>query len=197
MMTSFATSDVTSSLAFRSVTKAFMAQAISSIHEWDVPSTNVLGSIDKGNGQWADGYVSDTYHQNTAGHAEFMYAMVPSLFDAIKAGKPQPIRNQSKSMTVEAGKRIYFEPEETVHPFTITVRIKGTVGQVFSLTQAVSLQEATVRINEDGTVTYTAPSGSTITSTTKVSACRSSSLSALVMTRTVARSANCPSGVQA
>ena len=138
------------------------------IHEWDVPSTNVLGSIDKGNGQWADGYVSDTYHQNTAGHAEFMYAMVPSLFDAIKAGKPQPVRNQSKSMTVEAGKRIYFEPEETVHPFTITVRIKGTVGQVFSLTQAVSLQEATVRINEDGTVTYTAPSGSTITSTTKV-----------------------------
>ena len=138
------------------------------IHEWDVPSTNVLGSIDKGNGQWADGYVADTYHQNTAGHAEFMYAMVPSLYDALKAGKPQPVRNQTKSMTVEAGKAIYFEPEETVHPFTLTVRVKGTEGQVFSLTQAVTLQEATVRVNEDGTVTYTAPSGSTITSTTTV-----------------------------
>ena len=138
------------------------------IHQWDVASTNVLGSIDKGNGQWADGYVSDTYHQNTAGHAEFMYAMVPSLFDAIKAGKPQPVRNQTKNMTIEAGKRIYFEPEETVHPFTVTVRIKGTEGQVVSLAQAVSLQEAIVRVNEDGTVTYTAPSGSTITSTTTV-----------------------------
>ncbi|MBO4549147.1 MAG: SGNH/GDSL hydrolase family protein, partial [Bacteroidaceae bacterium] len=138
------------------------------IHEWDVPSTNVLGAIDKGNGQWADGYVSDTYHQNTAGHAEFMCAMVPSLFDAIKAGKPQPVRDQSKSMTIEAGKRIYFEPEETVHPFTITVRIKGTEGQVVSLAQAVSLQEAIVRVNEDGTVTYTAPSGSTITSSTTI-----------------------------
>ena len=138
------------------------------IHEWDVASTNVLGSIDKGNGQWADGYVSDTYHQNTAGHVEFMYAMVPSLFDAIKAGKPQPVRNQSKSMTVEAGKRIYFEPEETVHPFTVTVRVKGTEGQVVALTQAVTLQDAVVSINADGTVTYTAPSGSTITSTTKV-----------------------------
>ena len=138
------------------------------IHEWDVPSTNVLGSIDKGNGQWADGYVSDTYHQNTAGHAEFMYAMVPSLFDAIKAGKPQPVRNQTKSMTIEAGNRIYFEPEETVHPFTVTARIKGTEGQVVSLVQAVSLDEAIVQVNADGTVTYTAPTGSTITSTTTI-----------------------------
>lgn len=138
------------------------------IHEWNVPSTNVLGAIDKGNGQWADGYVSDTYHQNTAGHAEFMYAMVPSLFDAIKAGKAQPVRNRTKSMTIEAGKAIYFEPEETVHPFTVTVRVKGTEGQVVALTQAVNLQEATVRVNADGTVTYTAPSGSTITSTTAI-----------------------------
>ena len=134
------------------------------IHEWNVPSTNVLGSIDKGNGQWADGYVSDTYHQNTAGHAEFMYAMVPSLFDAIKAGKPQPVRNRTKSMTIEAGKTIYFEPEETLHPFTVTVRIKGTEGQVVCLTQTSGTQQATVRVNADGTVTYTAPTGSTITS---------------------------------
>ena len=138
------------------------------IHEWDVPSTNVLGAIDKGNGQWADGYVSDTYHQNTAGHYEFMYAMVPSLFDALRAGKPQPVRNQAKSMTVEAGKAIYFEPEETVHPFTVTVRAKGTEGQLLSLAQAISLQEAVVRVNADGTVTYTASSGSSVTSSTKV-----------------------------
>ena len=138
------------------------------IHEWDVPSTNVLGAIDKGNGQWADGYVSDTYHQNTAGHAEFMYAMVPSLFDAIKAGKTQPVRDQSKSMTIEAGKTIYFEPEETVHPFTVTVRIKGTEGQIVCLTQSSGTLQATVRVNADGTVTYTAPTGSTITSTTTI-----------------------------
>ena len=138
------------------------------IHEWNVASTNVLGAIDKGNGQWADGYVADTYHQNTAGHAEFMYAMVPSLFDAIKAGKTQPVRNQAKSMTLEAGKMIYFEPEETLHPFTVTLRIKGTEGQVVALAQAVNLQEAIVRVNADGTVTYVAPSGSTVTSATTI-----------------------------
>ncbi|MBR6142051.1 MAG: hypothetical protein IKQ37_09880 [Bacteroidaceae bacterium] len=135
------------------------------IHQWDVPSTNVLGAIDKGNGQWADGYMDDTYHQNTAGHAEFMYAMVPSLFDAIKAGKPQPVRDRTKQRTLEAGEKISFEPEETVHPFTITVRIKGTEGQIVSLSQAQGTQQAVVRVNADGTVTYTAPSGSTITST--------------------------------
>ena len=139
------------------------------IHQWDVPSTNVLGAIDKGNGQWADGYVSDTYHQNTAGHAEFMYAMVPSLFDAIKAGKAQPVRDRSKSMTLEAGKTIYFEPEETVHPFTLTVRIKGTEGQVYSITQASGNQQAVVRVNANGTVTYTAPSGLTVTSSQVIS----------------------------
>ena len=138
------------------------------IHQWDVPSTNVLGAIDKGNGQWADGYVSDTYHQNTAGHAEFMYAMVPSLFDAIKAGKAQPVRNRTKSMTLDAGNIISFEPEETVHPFTITARIKGTEGQLVSLAQATTQRQATVCVNADGTVTYTAPSGSTITSTTSI-----------------------------
>ena len=137
------------------------------IHEWDVPSTNVLGAIDKGNGQWADGYVADTYHQNTAGHQEFMYAMVPSLFDAVKAGKPQPVRNRAKSMTIEAGKAIRFEPEETLHPFTITLRAKGTPGLVFSLTPA-SGTPATVRVNDDGTVTYTHTSGKTITSTASI-----------------------------
>lgn len=136
------------------------------IHEWDVPSTNVLGAIDKGNGQWADGYVSDTYHQNTAGHQEFMYAMVPSLFDAIKAGKAQPARNTKESMTVEAGKYIYFEPEETVHPFTVTARIKGTEGQVVCVTSGT--EQAIVCVNADGTVTYTAPDGTSVTSTTTV-----------------------------
>ena len=134
------------------------------IHEWDVPSTNVLGAIDKGNGQWADGYVSDTYHQNTAGHAEFMYAMVPSLFDAIKAGKPQPVRDLAQSMTVEAGRYIHFQPEETVHPFTVTVRLKGTEGQAVLLSQSSGSQQATVRVNANGTVTYTSPTGASVTS---------------------------------
>ena len=59
------------------------------IHEWDLPSINLLGAIDDGKGVWATGYQNgtDIYHPNTDGHREFTYAMVPSLFDAIDAGK--------------------------------------------------------------------------------------------------------------
>jgi uncharacterized protein YjdB/lysophospholipase L1-like esterase len=62
------------------------------IHEWDVPSINVLGAIGDGTGRWASGYMADNAHPNDAGHLEFSYAMVPSLFDALKANKPIPLK---------------------------------------------------------------------------------------------------------
>ena len=133
------------------------------IHEWDVPSFNCLGAIDKGNGQWADGYVSDTYHQNTEGHYEFFYSMVPSLFDALKAEKPMPKRNTTKSMTLSVGKTICFVPEGTTHPFTVTVRVKGGEGQVLRVRCTGGY--ATVNITSEGKVVLTTPTGGTLTST--------------------------------
>ena len=72
------------------------------IHEWDLPSVNMLGAIDNGSGKWADGYQNgtDLYHPNTEGHREFLYAMVPSLFDAIEAGKTLPARVSGTSYTL-------------------------------------------------------------------------------------------------
>lgn len=133
------------------------------IHEWDVPSFNCLGSIDKGNGQWADGYVADTYHQNTEGHYEFFCSMVPSLFDALKAGKAQPKRNVGQSLTLTADKSICFEPEGTAHPFTVSLRMKGGKGQVMQL--ACSTGKAVVKVEKDGRVTLLTPAGNVITST--------------------------------
>ena len=133
------------------------------IHEWDVPSFNCLGSIDKGNGQWADGYVSDTYHQNTEGHYEFFCSMVPSLFDALKAGKPFPKRNTTWSMKLYTGKTIHFTPEGTTHPFTVTVRVKGGEGQVFRVRCTGGY--ATVVVDAEGKVVLTTPTGKTLTST--------------------------------
>ena len=133
------------------------------IHEWDVPSFNCLGSIDKGNGQWADGYVSDTYHQNTEGHYEFFYSMVPSLFDALKAEKPMPKRNTTKSMKLYEGKTVHFVPEGTTHPFTVTVRVKGGEGQVLRVRCTGGY--ATVVVDADGKVVLTTPTGKTLTST--------------------------------
>jgi hypothetical protein len=133
------------------------------IHEWDVPSFNCLGSIDKGDGTWADGYVSDTYHQNTEGHYEFFCSMVPSLFDALKAGKALPKRITTKSMKLTEEKTVHFTPEGTTHPFTVTARIKGGQGQVLRV--RCSVGDVTVNITSEGYVQLTTPTGGNLTST--------------------------------
>ena len=133
------------------------------IHEWDVPSFNCLASIDKGDGTWADGYVSDTYHQNTEGHYEFFCSMVPSLFDALKAGKALPKRITTKSMKLTEEKTIHFTPEGTTHPFTVTARVKGGQGQVLRV--RCSVGDVTIVITPDGHVLLTTPTGNTLTST--------------------------------
>lgn len=136
------------------------------IHEWDVPSFNCLGAIDNGAGQWADGYMSDTYHQNTEGHYEFFYCMVPSLFDALKAEKPMPVRNTAGSILLAPEQEIYFTPEGTTHPFTLSLRLKGTPGEVARI--ACTGGDLIIEVGEDGKVKFTTPSGGTRTATTAI-----------------------------
>ncbi|MCF0196850.1 MAG: DUF4886 domain-containing protein, partial [Bacteroidaceae bacterium] len=136
------------------------------IHEWDVASTNCLGSIDDGTGKWSEGYIADNAHPNTAGHQEFFHSIVPSLFDAIKAGKAQPVRDTAKSTTLEAGKKLCFVPEDVAHPFTLSLRVKGTEGELLTVNTPDGV--ATVRVNADGTVTFTSVHGTTIHSTTAI-----------------------------
>lgn len=96
------------------------------IHQWDLPSVNTLGAIDDGAGRWVADYRNDDAHPNTDGHREFMYAMPPSLFDALAAGKPLPTRQPaSEGLTLTDGAALTFVGEETVHPFTISLRYKG------------------------------------------------------------------------
>jgi hypothetical protein len=66
------------------------------LNSWNVPGVNLLGPLDDGAGKWVTAYRADDAHPNTAGHEEFFYAVVPTLFDAILAGKtntPQPGRH--------------------------------------------------------------------------------------------------------
>ncbi|MCF0196265.1 MAG: SGNH/GDSL hydrolase family protein [Bacteroidaceae bacterium] len=128
------------------------------IHGWNVASVNVLGAIDKGNGQWADGYVADDYHQNTEGHREFMYAIPPSLFDALKAEKPQPKRDKTQLMALRCGSTLTFSGEGTVHPFTVCVRFKGTdAGRL--LTVKNGTKDIYVDVMEGGKISYTGVDG--------------------------------------
>lgn len=145
----------------------FVKQLNLLIHEWDVPSINSLGSIDDGAGRWSLGYINDPSHPNTLGHVEFMHAFVPSLFDALVDGKPLPERNTTGNFTLEAGNLIHLTPEETVHPFTICTRVKGTgAGTIFTFEHGAGSRPffGSVTVEADGAITYNSPLKAPVTS---------------------------------
>ncbi len=138
------------------------------IHEWGVPSFNCLGAIDNGAGRWADGYMADTYHQNTEGHYEFCCSMVPSLFDALKKGKPAPKRDMDKTFTLKSNRMLRFNPEGTCSSYTLSLRAEGGEGLVFYLVGNGG-GVYTVRAAADGTVKLTTHTGKTLTSKNRLS----------------------------
>ena len=59
-------------------------------------------------------------------------------------------------------KVIEFVPEETVHPFTLSFKVKGVSGDVTIAKFTTGNQEGTIKISGDGKLSYHSPSGSTI-----------------------------------
>ncbi len=133
------------------------------IHGWDVPSVNLLGAIDSGTGTWATGYsAGDTYHPNNAGHVEMSYTLVPSLFDALEAGKTLPsTRTTTGSYSLSDKDVLKFKPEATIHPFTVSFGIKTTdTGRILNFFSGDN--ERYVEIDADGHLCYQGITGSTV-----------------------------------
>jgi uncharacterized repeat protein (TIGR02543 family) len=155
---------------FNAADYSYVKQLNLLIHEWDAPSVNLLGAIDDGSGKWASGYIADNAHPNTAGHAEMYYAIVPSLMDALAAGKPQPQRAAQltsyalgMSSPVEY---VEFTPENTIHSFTWSFDFKTTGSGVIASFKNAS-DTGTIEINEEGKLIYsnggqTIPSGNAV-----------------------------------
>ena len=116
---------------------AYVKQMNLEMHEWDIPTINLLGAVDncKGNGQWADGYQNgdDIYHPNHTGHTEMMHTIVPSLFDALAAGKAKPTRQTGEGIDLAGKQTIEFVPEDEVHSFTLAFRIANVSGMQIKL----------------------------------------------------------------
>ncbi|ACU60333.1 SGNH/GDSL hydrolase family protein [Chitinophaga pinensis] len=141
----------------------FVKQMNLLIHSWNVASVNLLGALDNGAGKWATGYKSDDLHPNDAGHQEFKYAIVPSLFDALKAGKTQPykINGTSLSLSASSGYKLQIKPEEILHSFTYSYDIQtSSTGQVLLITTAAGQNKLT--INASGKIDYTSASSAGI-----------------------------------
>ena len=131
------------------------------IHEWDVPSVNLLGTIHDGQGHWATGYESDPFHPNTAGHREMMYAIPPSLFDALAKGKPVPTRQEAEGMTLSRGNTMVIKPENTVHSFAVSLMLRGSDrGRILSL--VVDGKRAWIGINREHKIYYCSTMGDSL-----------------------------------
>jgi lysophospholipase L1-like esterase len=153
---------------YNSTHYAFVNQMNMLINDWDVPSINLLGNIDDGTGKWPTtpvNYQFDSAHPNDAGHAEMSLAIVPSLFDALQAKKPQPQKqngtyiSMGKSITTD---KLSFTPENMVHSFTLVVDVKtSSNGTITSFKQGST--NGNVRIEATtGCITYISPNGGTI-----------------------------------
>ncbi|WP_052184107.1 Ig-like domain-containing protein [Psychroserpens sp. Hel_I_66] len=143
----------------------FIKQMNLLIGQWDLPSVNLLGAVDNGTGNWATGYEDDYLHPNDAGHTEFFYAMVPSLFDALEANKPQPVFTDATEISLSPSSinSLAFTPENIVHPFTVSLDFKtNNNGQIIAYSTD-NTSNGTVGIDANGYLKYTSPTGATIT----------------------------------
>ncbi|TRX60022.1 T9SS type A sorting domain-containing protein [Fulvivirga sp. M361] len=136
------------------------------IHGWDVASVNVLGAVDNGFGQWANGHSADAGHPNQAGHREFSFTIVPSLFDALHAGKAQPVWVEGTSMNLgraASSDQLVITPEEILHPFTLSFAIKTTSTGAIAVFETDQEEPGSITIDRTtGTLNYTSPAGEVI-----------------------------------
>ena len=142
------------------------------LNTWDVPSINFLGAIDDGTGHWNPGQFADDGHPNSTGHGEMFAAIVPSLFDAIAAGKtasPQwqgthgYLRLQRDAVVTAPLK---FTPAHPVLSSTLSFRVRGTeTGTVAAIGSGEN--RATLEMRE-GAFVYIAPGGAELSVPTAV-----------------------------
>ena len=124
--------------------------------QWDVATVNVLGAIDDGRGHWALGW--DDKHPQNSGHREFLYSFVPSLFEALEKGKPNPMKATSGGFArISSGTApLTFTPAETMHPFALSVMVRtqsdGTIAAISGSSLATRTE---LRVNEGTPFTAT------------------------------------------
>lgn len=138
------------------------------IQQWEVPSVNMLGAVDDGAGRWVKAIENDGAHPNSDGHREMSYAIVPSLFDALDAGKTIPQRQESTAYALgkaSATQHIEFVPENIVHPFTLSFEVKASSAGTLASFETEN-GTGNIKIDENGNIVYESPSDGQITSTT-------------------------------
>lgn len=97
------------------------------INSWNVPSVNLLGAIDDGQGRWARGFWADPFHPNAAGYTEMMHAFVPTLFAALDAGKAVPEKSGASGFARvrrNSTAPLTFQAHDVMRSFSLTFQVR-------------------------------------------------------------------------
>jgi len=129
------------------------------IGTWDVPSINLMGALDNGAGQFIPGIAFDLDHPADLGHRELFHSIVPSLFQALVAGKPLPLKETGPGFTafgktgLKAG-MLSHVPMDPVHSFTCVLDIFPHATGLLSVVRGLDGAEAELSITAKGYLIY-------------------------------------------
>jgi len=134
------------------------------IGAWDVPSINLLGALDNGDGQFVPGISFDLDHPADRGHRELFHSVVPSLFQALAAGHPLPAKETDPGFTAlgKTGSKadvLSYIPADPLHSFTSVLEVfprsKGVLATVLDRDGA----EAVLSITAERRLVYRSARG--------------------------------------
>lgn len=133
------------------------------LNTWNVPSINMLGAIDDGSGHWAPGYFSDDLHPNSQGHQEMYASVVPSMFDAIVAGKTDtPVWDGTHGFLhlqrdLANPAPLSYTPAQEFRSLTLSFRVRTTgIGTVAAIGSGGTGATMEIRSN---TLVHVSPTG--------------------------------------
>lgn len=126
----------------------------------DAPSANFLGATDDGFGHWINNsFVNlgsgDGIHPNDAGHRELFLTIVPSVFEAVRQGRPTPhwgSRARALRIVANAGQLAPLSLDTSLmHSFSVSFRVRaGGTGTVASITLPSGTVHPTVEVTAGG-----------------------------------------------
>ncbi|NDV62796.1 hypothetical protein G0Q06_10070 [Puniceicoccales bacterium CK1056] len=134
------------------------------MNSWGVTAINLLGAIDNGMGQWADGFVYDPGHPNFQGHEEMYLSIPPTLFDAIHFdGKREvpsyPVEEEFLQLVSdgETAENLTFTPGDKMRSYTNSFKLRtesaGTVAAVRAKYEPLFLVDFGPSNDDDGRAT--------------------------------------------
>lgn len=133
------------------------------IASWDVPSINLLGALDRGDGRFIKGLTFDLDHPADRGHRELFLSIVPGLFEALAAGKPAPERDSRPGYfsSGTAGRSRYLScvPADPMHSFTSIFEIRASGPGIAASVRGGDGKASTIAVTENGDVALHASTG--------------------------------------